>query len=103
MRLPLLALLLSLAPTLLLAADAETGELSATEAKEVEEILKAEEAARAEDAKAGVNSEAVGDANSVNTVPAGETAPATAKESGEDFIPTVQISEDLSVSFPVNI
>lgn len=103
MRLPLLALLLSLAPTLLLAADADNGELSASEAKEVEEILKAEEAARAEDAKTGVNSDAVGDANSVSTVPAGEAAPATAKESGEDFVPTVQISEDLSVSFPVNI
>jgi len=97
-------LLLSLAPTLMFAADAGTGELSASEAKEVEEILKAEEAARAEEAKSGgTDAGAVGDANSVSTVPAGEAKPATPKESGEDFIPTVQISEDLSVSFPVNI
>ena len=85
MRIPLLALLLSLAPALLFAAESETGELSASEAKEVEAILAAEEAARAEEAKSGGAATAA-DANKASTVPAGETAAAVPKESGEDYV-----------------
>ncbi|MES2604153.1 MAG: hypothetical protein V4603_04400 [Pseudomonadota bacterium] len=101
MHIPLLALLLSLSPTLLLAAEADTGQLSASEAKEVEDILAAEEAARAEEAKSGTTPDA--SANTANAEPVREAGAVAPKESGEDFVPTVQISEDLSVSFPVNI
>ncbi len=58
--------------------------LSASDAQIAEDMLTAEAAAGANDAAT----------TAVTTTPS---------NSNEDFVPTIQISEDLSVSFPVDI
>ena len=70
-------------------ADAEP-QASADNDQTTEEMLAAEAALQAEEAKTRA---ATGDT----------TAASTPAPSNEDFVPTVQISEDLSVSFPVDI
>ena len=71
-------------------ADAEP-QASADNDQTTEEMLAAEAALEAEEAKK-------------RAATAGDTtAASTPAPSNEDFVPTVQISEDLSVSFPVDI
>jgi len=60
--------------------------LSASDAQIAEDMLTAEAAAGANEAGTGTTA-----------------ATATPSNSDEDFVPTIQISEDLSVSFPVDI
>ncbi len=79
-------------------AEAQAADTPVDEDQTAEEMLAAEAALEAEQAK---------------NDPAAASAPAaeanepelvrTSPDSNEDFVPTIQISEDLSVSFPVDI
>jgi hypothetical protein len=79
------------------AATADTGE-----DQTAEEMLAAEAALEAQEAAAA--SEA-GESNTADpaTADADETGEPDPSIVDEDFVPTIQISEDLSVSFPVDI
>jgi hypothetical protein len=84
---------------------AETPELDTTEEQTAEEMLAAEAALQAQEAQAAG---ATVEPGSEATTPPDDNAPEAAASSppgadDEDFVPTIQISEDLSVSFPVDI
>ena len=82
----------------------EAPEAGTSEDQTAEEMLAAEAALEAQEAQAAGVTEEPGDES---TNPIGSNAPETASglpgSDDEDFVPTIQISEDLSVSFPVDI
>jgi hypothetical protein len=84
---------------------AETPETDTSEEQTAEEMLAAEAALQAQEAQAAG---ATAEPGSETTNPLDDNAPEAAASSSpgaddEDFVPTIQISEDLSVSFPVDI
>ena len=79
-------------------APAETPAADTSEDQTAEEMLAAEAALEAQEAAAGEN-----DAAEPATAGTAETDEPDPSIADEDFVPTIQISEDLSVSFPVDI
>lgn len=81
---------------------AEAAQADISDDQTAEEMLAAEAALEAQEAAAASEPGESSTADPVepDTAEAGERSPGI---NDEDFVPTIQISEDLSVSFPVDI
>ena len=86
----------------LLPTIAKSGTLSASEIKEAEDMLAKEAAVQAAEAKTGTSAASAPNKAAAPAASAANEAAAPAKKTA-DFVPTVQISEDLSVAFPADI
>ncbi len=98
--------LLLAGPLTLNAAEETTPAVPAPDVSEeqtAEEMLAAEAALEAQQTQAETTAEPESESTSPLDAGGDETITRTPGSTDQDFVPTIQISEDLSVSFPVDI
>lgn len=89
--------------TLVFAAEQEPPAANSSEDQTAEEMLAAEAALEARESQNADPAAAAADTNGDDAADAPVAADSNPRQADEGFVPTIQISEDLSVSFPVDI